>query len=127
MRSGTALALLTATWLGAAHAGGIHEQAGIASWYGTTAHGRRTASGERFDRDAFTAAHRSLPFGTRLVVTNVDNGASVVVTVNDRGPFTVGRVLDLSLAAARELGMVDAGTARVRLRRLQTDADCTGC
>jgi rare lipoprotein A len=125
MRSGTALGLMLAAWLaggtGVAHATSAHEQTGIASWYGLTAHGRTTASGETMDRNALTAAHRSWPFGTRVLVTNLDNGETVVVTVNDRGPFAHGRVLDVSRAAARELGMERAGTARVRLRRLPSE------
>jgi peptidoglycan lytic transglycosylase len=80
--------------------------------------GRRTASGERFDPAALTAAHRELPFGTRLRVTNLDNGRSVTVRINDRGPFAQGRILDLSFAAARELGMLRSGVARVRIEVL---------
>lgn len=88
---------------------------GIASWYGREFHGRRTASGEIYDMHALTAAHRTLPFGTLLEVYNLDNGRSVQVRVNDRGPFVKGRILDLSRAAAEELGMVTAGLARVRI------------
>jgi rare lipoprotein A len=83
---------------------------GGASWYGGSA---KTASGERMDSGTFTAAHRSLAFGTRLKVTNRNNGRTVVVRVNDRGPFTHGRVLDLSRAAAQNIGMVASGTANV--------------
>lgn len=90
-------------------------QTGVASYYAHAHHGRRTASGERFDMMAMTAAHRTLPFGTRVRVTNLANGRRAVVRINDRGPFKGRRVLDLSLAAARELGMVGTGTARVRL------------
>ena len=86
--------------------------AGTASWY---QHGARTANGERFNPDGMTAAHRSLPFGTRLKVTNVRNGRSVNVRVNDRGPFTGGRVLDVSRGAARQLGMISSGTAKVKV------------
>ncbi len=85
---------------------------GSASWY---QHGARTASGERFKPDGLTAAHRSLPFGTRLKVTNLRNGRSVHVRVNDRGPFTKGRVLDVSRGAARHLGMIGSGTAKVKV------------
>lgn len=92
---------------------------GIASWYGPELHGRRTASGERFDRNGLTAAHRSHPFGTRLKVTNLANGRSVVVRVNDRGPFSRGRVVDISEAAARRIGLLERGTARVSLSHLQ--------
>lgn len=91
---------------------------GGASYYGERFRGRRTASGARFDPDGLTAAHRTLPFGTRLRVTNVRNGRSVVVRVNDRGPFHGARILDLSKAAARRVGMIQSGTARVRVERL---------
>jgi rare lipoprotein A len=93
-------------------------QTGIASYYAGEHHGRRTASGERFNMHAMTAAHRSAPFGTRLQVTNLANGRSVVVRVNDRGPFVRGRIVDVSSGAARALGMKGAGTARVRIARL---------
>ena len=86
---------------------------GLASWYGQQHQGRPTASGEAFDMNKLTAAHRTLPFGTRLRVTNVENGKSVVVRVNDRGPHVSGRVLDLSYRAAQALGITDAGVARV--------------
>jgi rare lipoprotein A len=93
-------------------------QVGTASWYGPGFHGRRTASGERFDQHGLTAAHRSLPFGTRVVVTNLANGRSVTVRINDRGPRVRGRTIDLSRAAARRLGMEGRGVARVRLQVL---------
>ncbi|MBV9931172.1 MAG: septal ring lytic transglycosylase RlpA family protein [Alphaproteobacteria bacterium] len=88
---------------------------GTASYYGRELAGNRTSSGERFDPAGFTCAHRSLPLGTILRVTNLANGRSVIVRVNDRGPFTRGRILDMSLAAAREIAMVGPGHARVRL------------
>jgi peptidoglycan lytic transglycosylase len=88
---------------------------GEASYYGHELAGNRTASGERFNPNALTAAHRSLPLGTRLRVTNVANGRSVIVRVNDRGPFVRSRLIDVSLAAAREIQMVRAGRAQVRL------------
>jgi rare lipoprotein A len=88
---------------------------GLASWYGARHAGRRTANGERFDPGALTAAHRTLPFGSRVRVTNLENGRSVVVRINDRGPFAEGRVVDLSEAAARALGMTASGVARVLL------------
>ena len=91
---------------------GWSEQ-GIASWYGDPFHGRQTASGETYDMDAMTAAHPSLPFGTVLQVVNLDNGRTVQVRVNDRGPYVDGRVIDVSRRAARELDMVGPGTARV--------------
>lgn len=86
-----------------------------ASWYGPHHHGRRTASGETFDATAFTAAHRTLPFGTLLAVTNPENGRTVMVRVNDRGPFVKGRALDLSEAAARAIGMQGKGVAAVSI------------
>jgi len=91
---------------------------GRASWYGSRHHGRRTASGERFDQHALTAAHRSLPFGSRVKVTNLANQRNVVVRINDRGPHAHGRIIDLSRAAAERLGMLRSGTARVRVERL---------
>lgn len=90
-------------------------QRGTASWYGPSFQGRRTASGERYDMHRLTAAHPSLPFGTRLEVRNVSNGRSVVVRVNDRGPFKGRRIIDLSYAAAQEIGAVVPGTATVEL------------
>jgi rare lipoprotein A len=94
-------------------------EVGVASWYGKRHQGKRTASGERFDEHAMTAAHPTLPFGTLLRVTNLENHRSAVVRVNDRGPFVDGRILDLSLAAARALGIADEGVARVRLQALR--------
>ncbi|WP_448561621.1 septal ring lytic transglycosylase RlpA family protein [Trichothermofontia sp.] len=91
---------------------------GMASWYGPGFHGNRSASGEVFNQNALTAAHRSLPFGTLVRVTNLDNGRSVVVRINDRGPFSHGRVIDLSAAAARAVGVFYAGIAPVRLEVL---------
>ncbi|AFZ49780.1 rare lipoprotein A [Dactylococcopsis salina PCC 8305] len=88
---------------------------GKASWYGSRFHGRRTASGERFNAYAHTAAHRSLPFGTKVRVTNLRNGRSVVVRINDRGPSSRGRVIDLSRAAAQNIGMLRSGVAPVRI------------
>jgi peptidoglycan lytic transglycosylase len=87
---------------------------GRASWYGKPHHGRTTASGETFDMHQLTAAHPTLPLGTRLLVTNVANGRSVVVRVNDRGPTRRDRILDLSYAAARALRAVEAGVINVR-------------
>ncbi len=96
-------------------------EAGTASYYAASLHGRRTASGERYDRHALTAAHRTLPFGTRLRVTNQRNGRTVIVRVNDRGPFHRSRVIDLSGAAADALGMRGAGTARITYEVLTDD------
>lgn len=97
-----------------------HEglERGVASWYGPGFDGRLTASGERYDMHAATAAHRTLPFGTLLEVRNLDNGMKTQVRINDRGPFVKNRILDLSLGAARAIGMVGPGTARVELRTL---------
>jgi len=94
------------------------EQVGVASWYGPELDGNRTASGERFAADGLTAAHPSLPLGTRVRVTNLANGRSVVVRINDRGPFVRGRAIDVSRGAARALGMLGSGTARVRITPL---------
>jgi rare lipoprotein A len=91
------------------------RQVGTASWYGPGFHGRKTASGERFDQNKLTAAHRSLPLDTVVKVTNLDNGKAVKVAINDRGPYVGNRVIDLSRAAATKLDMTDDGTARVRI------------
>ena len=88
---------------------------GMASWYGPGFHGKQTASGERFDMNDLTAAHRTLPFGTRVRVRNIENGQEVVVRINDRGPQVRDRVIDLSKAAATALGMLQAGQAQVTL------------
>ncbi|HHC71465.1 MAG TPA: septal ring lytic transglycosylase RlpA family protein [Thiotrichales bacterium] len=95
---------------------------GIASWYGMKFHGRPTSSGEPYDVHALTAAHRTLPLPSYVRVTHLATGNSVVVRVNDRGPFVEGRLIDLSWAAARELGMVDQGTAEVEVRALGQSA-----
>ncbi|WP_083827429.1 septal ring lytic transglycosylase RlpA family protein [Thiorhodococcus drewsii] len=94
---------------------------GVASYYGERFNGRQTASGERFNMNALTAAHKTLKFGTRLIVTNKTNGRSVEVTVNDRGPYVRGRTIDLSKAAARKLGMLGRGVAPVELKILNDD------
>lgn len=91
---------------------------GIASWYGPGFHGRQTANGERFNQNALTAAHRTLPFGTRVRVTNLNNGSSVVVRINDRGPFSRGRIIDLSAGAARAIGLQRSGVAPVSIEVL---------
>ncbi|MBX7526632.1 septal ring lytic transglycosylase RlpA family protein [Qipengyuania vesicularis] len=91
---------------------------GVASYYGKRFHGRRTASGERFDMHAMTAAHKTLPFGSRVRVTNPRTGKSVIVRINDRGPFTPGRTIDLSRAAAEEIGLVRRGHGTVELALL---------
>ena len=100
---------------------GAHEperQTGVASYYSSEFQGRPTASGARYDEHRMTAAHRSLPFGSRVRVTNLANDRSVIVTINDRGPFGHGRIIDVSRRAARRLGFLGAGTARVRLEAL---------
>lgn len=91
------------------------KERGIASWYGEDFHGWMTANGEIYDMEALTAAHRTLPLGTAILVTNVENGKQVRVRINDRGPYLYGRVLDLSLAGARALDMVDSGVAAVQI------------
>mgnify|MGYP002624784961 FL=1 len=98
-----------------AHAmqGGVEY--GEASWYGKPYHGRKTASGEKYNMNELTAAHRTLPFGTKVKVTRLDNGRSVVVRINDRGPFVRGRVIDLSREGAKKIDMVNDGIADVRV------------
>lgn len=94
---------------------GVFKQEGVASWYGPGFHGKKTANGERYNQRRMTAAHKTLPFNTEVKVTNLDNGRSVVVRINDRGPYVDDRIIDLSKKAARKLGMLQTGTARVRL------------
>jgi rare lipoprotein A len=100
------------------------SQCGRASWY---AMGTTTASGERMNADALAAAHRTLPFGTRVRVENLDNGRSVIVRINDRGPFSGGRVIDLTRGAAQQLEMIQAGVAEVRVTVLDGGAQLGGC
>ena len=95
-----------------------YDKTGTASYYGARHHGKRTASGEPFDQHALTAAHPGLPFGTRVLVTNLSNDKSVVVRINDRGPHTRGRLIDLSRKAAQQLDMLRTGTAKVRVQGL---------
>lgn len=97
---------------------GLPVERGVASWYGTKFHGRRTASGERYDMHELTAAHPSLPFGTRVAVRNTRTGREVVVRINDRGPFSKNRIIDLSYEAAKKIDVVGPGTARVELYRV---------
>ncbi len=101
------------------HASYGPTSSGMASWYGREFHGRRTASGDRFDMHALTAAHRKLPFGTKVEVTNLKTGRKVVVRINDRGPWTRGRIIDLSYAAAQRIGLARAGSGKVLLRVVQ--------
>jgi rare lipoprotein A len=98
-----------------------YSERGIASWYGSKFHGRRTSSGELYDMRLATAAHRSLPLPTYAEVTNLDNGRSMVVKINDRGPFHPDRIIDLSYAAAVKLGVDVTGTARVEVRAIDVD------
>lgn len=98
----------------------IYTETGIASWYGPPYHNRKAASGEVFDMNALTAAHKTLPLNSIVRVTNLNTGQRVTVRINDRGPFVGDRVIDLSLAAAKEIGVWRAGTARVRLEVLDT-------
>ncbi len=95
-----------------------YNEVGLASWYGGRHHGRPTATGERFDMNALSAAHKTLPLPGLVEVTHMDTGRSVVVRLNDRGPFSDGRIIDLSRAAAEEIGMLTDGVARVRVRYL---------
>lgn len=111
-----AVGLCAATF--AANAVGVYKSNAVASYYADKFHGRKTSNGETFDMYAFTAAHKSLPFNTMVKVTNLDNGKSVVVRINDRGPFVAGREIDVSKAAASQLGMLSSGTARVSLQIL---------
>lgn len=97
------------------------HQEGVASYMGREHAGLRTANGDRFDPDALTAAHRTLPFGTRVRVIDLDSGRDVVVVINDRGPFRRGRIIDVSEHAARALGFHRAGTARVLIERLDDE------
>jgi rare lipoprotein A len=102
-------------------------QTGTASWYGPGFDGKETASGEIFDSDELVAAHRKLPLGTQVTVTNLDNGSSVEVEIIDRGPYSGGRIIDLSKRAAKKIGMVEDGTAKVRVETVeQPSAEASG-
>ena len=118
-RPALATALLVAAGLACAIASPLaaagRQEVGVASYYGREHQGRRTASGEVFDMGKMTAAHRTLPFGTLVRVTNLDNGRQAVVRINDRGPFERGRIIDVSRAAAHELGFLGRGIAHVRV------------
>ena len=98
---------------------GDYTAEGIASYYGKKFHGKPTASGEKFDMYADTAAHNTLPFGTIVRVTNLENGKSVEVKINDRGPFVKGRIVDLSYGAAEKLGMLVDGIVKVRIQEIR--------
>src|SRR5690554_3042395 len=96
-------------------------ESGVASWYGPKFHGRLTANGEKYDMDGMTAAHRTLPFNTIVVVENLDNGKTVQVRINDRGPFAKDRIIDLSRSAAKQIEMIGPGTANVRVYLIKGD------
>ncbi len=98
---------------------GCGKMSGKASYYSDDLHGKKTASGEAYDKNALTAAHPKLPFGTKVRVTNIENGKSVIVRINDRGPHTGGRVIDLSRAAAAEIGLLKSGIAQVKLETVE--------
>jgi rare lipoprotein A (peptidoglycan hydrolase) len=117
-RTGAYEAVAPMTPRSAAHGPKPYKFLGTASYYGGEFRGRKTATGERFNPTAMTAAHKTLPLGSRVRVTNLRNGRSVEVTINDRGPYTRGRIIDLSKGAARKLDMLHSGTARVRLEVL---------
>lgn len=95
-------------------------QVGMASWYGLDEHDQKAASGERFDKNDFTAAHKTLPMDSIVMVTNLENGKDVVVRINDRGPFVKDRIIDLSYAAAKQIGMLGPGTASVKVEVIST-------
>lgn len=119
-----AFALIATLLLSACASQGVvdphgYRAEGQASWYGAKHHGRKTASGERFDQNALTAAHRELPFGTRVQVTNLSNNKRVIVRINDRGPSSRKRLIDLSQQAAKQLDMLRAGVAPVRVEALE--------
>lgn len=99
-----------------------YAEEGIASWYGTKFHGKRTSSGEPYDMYSMTAAHKNLPIPSYVRVTNLDNNKSTVVRVNDRGPFASGRIIDLSYAAAAKLGILNMGTGRVKVEAIDATA-----
>ncbi len=107
------------------HARGF-EQQGLASWYGRQFHGRRTSNGETYDMYAITAAHKTLPLGTYVRVHNLENGKTLDVRINDRGPFVRGRIIDLSFSAAKALGVVGPGTAKVKITALGAPVQSAG-
>jgi rare lipoprotein A len=127
-----AIGLLTLIVLAGWRYGGRgHEEVkfienGTASWYGPGFHGKKTASGERYDQNDLTAAHKKLPLGSEATVTNVETGKSVEVEINDRGPYVPGRKIDLSKEAARQLGVINEGTAKVRIEATAEQLDPDG-
>jgi len=98
---------------------GSQHETGKATYYANKLHGRKTASGERFDQTSYTAAHKTLPFGTKLRVTNIDNGESVIVRVNDRGPFKKGRIVDLSSSAFGRIAQLKTGVINVAIEKIE--------
>lgn len=102
-----------------------YDETGLASWYGKSHHGKRTASGQLFDMNGLTAAHKTLPLRSRVLVTNLANGRSIEVTVNDRGPFVDGRIIDVSRRAAERLGFRHSGTARVHVRLIEPASEAS--
>ena len=98
-------------------------QYGKASWYGSKFHGRKTASGERFNKHSYTGAHKKLPFGTIIRVTNLRNGKEVYIKLNDRGPFINGRILDVSRAAAKAIGLINRGVIQVKVEVISLPED----
>jgi rare lipoprotein A len=115
----TASCLLATAPLASAHSGSVTKTfEGAASWYGPGFHGRQTANGEIYDMNSLTAAHPSLPFGTRVRVTNEATNESAVVRINDRGPYAKGRIIDLSKGAAEDIGLLSSGVARVTVEVL---------
>ena len=115
--SGLLLACVLQATVQAASGGNVQE--GVASYYANSLDGNKTASGDVYDKGAFTAAHRSLPFGTKVRVTSLETGKSVEVVINDRGPYARDRMIDLSRAAADKIGLIDAGHAKVRLEVIE--------
>lgn len=107
---------------GCATTRGTTIDSGVASWYGPNFHGKLTANGEIYDQNELTAAHRTLPFNTVVMVTNLDNGKSVTVRINDRGPYANNRIIDLSHEAARRIDMIGPGTANVRVQLVSSEA-----
>lgn len=110
----------------AAPAAATFSQVGTASWYGKSHNGRRTANGETYDMNDMTAAHRTLPFGSIVRVTRIDDGRSVTVRINDRGPFARNRIIDLSAKAAQDIGMTERGIARVKIEQFAADQKAGG-
>ncbi len=99
--------------------GAQYDEIGVASWYGHPYHGRKTANGETYNMDKMTAAHQTLPFGTKISVTNLETGKKVKLRINDRGPFVKNRILDVSRKAAHKLGLFEPGTATVGIKILK--------